>query len=113
MRKGNGEWYYCASNEKSMSDAYVLPSILEILDQLRSAKYFSVFDLESGFYQIEMKTAAEKRAFSTPYGHYEFTRIAFGLKNAPTTFQRLMGSVFTNLQGIRNHLRNIKRNFKC
>jgi len=33
-------------------DAYLLPNSTEILDQLGSAKYFSMFDQASGFYQI-------------------------------------------------------------
>ncbi|CAK9796615.1 Retrovirus-related Pol polyprotein from transposon 17.6 [Anthophora quadrimaculata] len=101
---GNKRWRmvidYRALNEKSIADAYSLPSILEILDQLGSAKYFSVFDLASGFHQIGLEAAdAEKTAFSTPYGHYEFARMPFGLKNAPATFQRLMDSVLSGLQG--------------
>ncbi len=39
------------------------------------------------------KNDQAKTAFSTPLGHDEYVRMPFGLKNAPSTFQRLMNSI--------------------
>jgi len=73
-------------------DTYLLPNITKILDQLRSEKYFSIFDLSFGFHQIPMHVSDAPK--TTPHGHYEFNRISFRLKNAPATqmFQRQNGS---------------------
>ena len=101
---GNRKWRmvidFRALNAKTVGDAYPLPNITEILDNLGKAKYFSVFDLASGFHQIPMDPAdSPKTAFSTDRGHYEYLRMPFGLKGAPATFQRLMDRVLTGLQG--------------
>ena len=38
-----------------------------------------------------------KTAFSTPFGKFEYTRMPFGLKNAPSHFQRTMDIVLADL----------------
>ena len=87
-------------NEKTFGDSYPLPNINDKLDSLGSAKYFSVFDLATGFHHIKMDPKdSHKTEFSTPHGHYEFNRMPFGLKTAPATFQRLMDLTLTGLVG--------------
>lgn len=86
---------YRALNEKTIADKYPLPRIDDILDNLGKCKYFSTIDLAQGFHQIEMDpTSVEKTAFSCPNGHFEFLRLPFGLKNSPSTFQRVMDNIF-------------------
>lgn len=93
---------YRKLNEVTMSDKYPILRIEEILDQLGQSQYFSVLDLASGYHQIPMaKDYREKTAFTTPLGHYYFKRLAFGLKNGPATFQRMMNSVLAGIQGKR------------
>lgn len=74
---------YRKLNEKTIKDAYPLPNINSILDQLGGAKYFSILDMRMGFHQIPMNPNSKAlTAFFTPYGHYQYTRMPFGLTNA-------------------------------
>lgn len=85
-------------NEQTDRDAYPLPNVDEILDQLGNAKFFSALDLSSGFHQIPMNKDSKKyTAFSTPQGHFHYNRMPFGLKNAPATFQRMMDTALRGL----------------
>ena len=44
------------------------------------------------------KKDREKTAFKTSEGLFEFTKMPFGLCNAPATFQRLMDLILAGLQ---------------
>ena len=102
--KKDGSKRFCIDyrrlNALTKRDVYPLPRIDDILDAAGGAKYFTSLDLASGYWQVELdQDAREKSAFTTHRGLFEFTRMPFGLCNAPATFQRLMQIILTGLEG--------------
>lgn len=95
VRKKNGDVRLCVDyrklNSQTIKDAYALPNVEEAFSALAGSKWFSVMDLKSGYYQIEMEEEDKhKTAFVCPLGFWEFNRMPQGITNAPSTFQRLM-----------------------
>lgn len=95
VRKKNGSIRLCIDyrklNARTIRDAYALPNIEETFTALSGAKWFSVMDLKSGYYQVEVAEEDKpKTAFVCPLGFFEFNRMPQGVTNAPSTFQRLM-----------------------
>lgn len=88
-------------NNVTTGDAHPLPKIDELLDQLGKTRVFSTLDLLQGFHQIKLtENAIPKTAFTTHLGLFEYTRMPFGLKNAPATFQRLVEDIFRDIMWI-------------
>ena len=56
-------------------------------------------DLQSGYWQVELTEASQPlTAFTVgPLGFYECVQMAFGLTNAPATFQHLMESCLVEM----------------
>ncbi|KAI5094884.1 hypothetical protein C0J45_14959, partial [Silurus meridionalis] len=78
-------------NSQTIKDAYALPNLEEAFSVLTGSKWFSVLDLKSGYYQIEMEESdKQKNTFVCPLGFWEFNRMPQEITNAPSTFQRLM-----------------------
>ncbi|KAG2684687.1 hypothetical protein I3760_10G086900 [Carya illinoinensis] len=74
---------------------YPIPNKNDLVHRLSDAIVFSKFDLKSGFWQIQIRESDRyKTAFTTPFGHYEWNVMPFGLKNAPSEFQNIMNDIF-------------------
>lgn len=102
VRKKTGDLRLCIDyrelNKSLVKDNYPLPNIEDLIDSLYEKKYFSKLDLKNGFYHIRMSDESIKyTAFATPFGQFEFTRMPFGLKVAPSRFQRYINQVLSEL----------------
>lgn len=77
-----------------------MPNTSVILSNLGKSKYFTTLDIESGFHHILLREQdREKTAFSTNTGKFEFNRLPFGLKNAPSIFQSTINNILEELIG--------------
>lgn len=79
---------YKKLNSVTQNDSCQMPRVEELIEQLGNSKYATNLDLTKGYYQVPVHPADCQK--TTPFGKFEFQTMLFGLKNAPTTFQRLI-----------------------
>ncbi|GBP12168.1 Retrovirus-related Pol polyprotein from transposon gypsy [Eumeta japonica] len=90
---------YQKLNFHTITDRYIIPNVNMTIQNLGKAKYFTL-DLESGFHQVKIrKEDREKSAFCVNGEKYEFIRMPFALKNAPSIFQRFVDDILREYIG--------------
>jgi hypothetical protein len=83
----------------SERDVYPLPRLDEWIDSLGDAVVYSTLDSNSGYWQVSMNPDdLDKTTFTCHVGTFRSKRMPFGLRNAPSTFQRAMAVI---LSGVR------------
>ena len=112
MPKPGGKVRLCTDfrkvNNVTIKDSYPLPWIDDIVDAIGKSKSLTQLDMIKGYHQIPLtKRARLISAFITPFGLFEYTRLPFGLCNAPATFQRLVNELIQDLEGVYAYLDDI------
>ncbi|RDX62168.1 Retrovirus-related Pol polyprotein, partial [Mucuna pruriens] len=79
-------------------DHFPLPFIDQVLEKLSGKSHYYFLDGFSGYMQIHIALEDQhKTTFTCPFGTFAYTRMSFGLCNAPSTFQHCMISIFLDL----------------
>ncbi|MBW0469779.1 hypothetical protein O181_009494 [Austropuccinia psidii MF-1] len=79
----------------TIPDRYPFPRIHETLIQLSKARFIASMDFLKGFHK-NFSTPDSRKLFRiiSHCGIYEYLSIPFGIKNAPSNYQRMMNTIF-------------------
>ncbi|MBW0585527.1 hypothetical protein O181_125242 [Austropuccinia psidii MF-1] len=84
-----------ALNTYTIPDRYLIRRIHETLTQLSKAKFITSMDSLKGFHQNVLKPHARKLLRIIAHcGIYDYLRMPFGTKNAPSHYERMMNTIF-------------------
>ena len=95
-------WRICIDyrklNKATRKDHFPLPFLDHMLDRLARHEYYYFLDGYSGYNQIAIAPEdQEKTTFKCLYGTFAFRRMPFRLCNTPSTFQRCMMPIFSDM----------------
>ncbi|RDX98028.1 Retrovirus-related Pol polyprotein from transposon 17.6, partial [Mucuna pruriens] len=98
----HNSWRVCIDytnlNQATRKDHFPLPFLDQILEKLVRKSHYCFLDGYSGYMQIHIaREDQHKTTFTYPFGTFAYTKMSFGLCNAPSTFRRCMLSIFSDL----------------
>ena len=105
VAKNNGDIRICIDpkplNKALLRNHYMMPTIEDVLPQLKNAKIFSTCDARHGFWHVCLDDESSKlTVFETPFGRFRWLRLPFGISVAPEEFQRRLHDALHGLEGI-------------
>ncbi|POO76490.1 hypothetical protein C1T30_42895, partial [Bacillus sp. MBGLi97] len=88
-------------NKTCPKDPYPLPNIDALIDAASDYRYLSFMNTYSEYNQIPIYGPDQKKtSFITPKTNYCYVVMPFGLKNAGTTYQKLINKIFSEHIGL-------------
>ena len=99
VKKKTGKWQVCVDftdlNRACPKDPFPMPRIDQLVDATVGHPRISFLNAFQGYHQIPLALDnQEKTAFVAPVGNYHYKVMPFGLKNAGSTYQRMMIKMF-------------------
>ena len=101
--KKDGSLRFCVDyrrlNARTVPDAYPLPRIDDCLESLGDAEIFTTLDCNAGYWQVPVAPEDhDKTSFTSYLETFRYTRMPFGLRNAPATFQRALDIILSGFR---------------
>ena len=99
VKKKTGKWRVCVDftdlNKACPKDPFPMSQIDQLVGATVGHSRMSFLDAFQGYHQIPLAlNNQEKTAFVIPIGNYHYKIMPFGLKNAESTYQRMMTKSF-------------------
>ena len=99
VKKKNEKWRVCVDfmdlNKDCPKDPFPMPQIDQLVDATVGYPRMNFLDAFQGYHQIPLALDdQEKTAFVTPTRNYHYKMVPFGLKNAGSTYQRMVTKMF-------------------
>lgn len=112
VEKSNGSLRICLDppelNGAIKIPKYQIPQLDDIISVMSNKKVFSVLDLASGFWHLELdESSSWLTTFASPFGRYRFKRLCFGINCAPEIFMQKMVEIFGDIEGVRPYFDDI------
>ena len=88
-------------NKALLREHYTLPVLEDTLHEIKDSRVFSVADLSSGYWHVELdRESSLLTTFQTPFGRYRWLRLPFGTTVSAEIFQRNLLNALEGLPGV-------------
>ncbi|KAL1447864.1 hypothetical protein WDU94_005577 [Cyamophila willieti] len=100
--------YKCGVNERLVQANHPIRRIDDVIHSLRGSRYYCKLDLYKAYLHLKVDTeSAQIQTISTHRGTYLMNRLSFGIKTAPSEFNRILSQILNGLEKVEAYFDDI------